>query len=1170
MVNGGSGNFDYTVTFPDATTTLNNATGVFTGLSQVGTYTFVVNDLNTSSPVCARTITEELIAPTPVTFAPHTLIDVSCNGGSDGSITINLQPTTTGVNDDPVYTFNVYDNGGALFAGPQTNPTFTGLPQGIYEVEAVSGKSCIAREFVTIGEPTALAVSATATPFACSAQNTVATSTITVTASNGTPGYLYSIDGTNYQSSNTFEVLDNGAVQNITVFARDNNGCSEPAMVTLQPINTFTAIVSQITAISCANPEEVLITVTDDGNPANNYTFELLPLGNTAGSFVASGTNTTATFDLNVEGSYTFRVTDTSTGCYVDTNPYDIAPFDLIDVVAVPTAPAICFGDANGALEVSISGYTGNYNYEIFDDANVSTGILGSANTSTNPLAISGLSGGNYVVRITETDYPFCSEDSNTITIASPDRALTATPIEVANVSCTNDQGEIEVSPDGGYVPYTMVLTNTTTGAVYNQNNVASYVFAGLSAGDYTVQITDASGCSITETITLVEPLPITAGIAATPTTLLCYGNTNATVSAIGVSGGQGLYQYQLNEYDSSGTNIIASSGLQNTPDFNNLGAGIYSITIADGYNCGIETGQVVISEPSEVQASLLQLSQLTCTTQAQLELSVTGGTAPYEYSIDGSAYNAFAGTSSHTFTVAAGTFQYYVRDAFGCVSMISNEITVDPVDPLQLDIDENAAIINCTGENSATLYANATGGLGNYSFELFSDAALTNLLAGPTTNDEFSSLFAGSYYIRVTSGDCVAVSEEIIITDPIPLQIVTQTSTDVSCNGEEDGTISVEVTGGTGEIFYAISPNLDQFDTVNTFTDLSPGIYDVIAQDRNGCFIAFQFTIIEPAVLDVSTMNVLAETCSGNNDGSFELNVTGGTAPYTMAFDSNADADFVPDQFIFNDIAPGLHVVFVRDAQGCETNVTIDIEAGVNLNATVAPIYTCTGNIPENSLDIIFEDTTVIADVMFALDSTDPADMQLTFDYTNIAAGSHYLTIMHANGCINTIDFEIEGYEPLTLELQQNNINEITAVVNGGLEDYTIYFGDVDNGSDNTFIINRTDTYEVRVVDQNGCEVSGEIFMEFIDVEIPDFFSPDGDGFNDTWAPRNLEPYPNALTIIYDRYGRELYRMQTNDSPWSGFYQGNTLPTGDYWYIIKLQGETDDREFIGHFTLYR
>ena len=56
----------------------------------------------------------------------------------------------------------------------------------------------------------------------------------------------------------------------------------------------------------------------------------------------------TATFDLNIEGSYTFRVTDTSTGCYVDTDPYDIAPFDLIDVVAVPTAPAICFGDANG------------------------------------------------------------------------------------------------------------------------------------------------------------------------------------------------------------------------------------------------------------------------------------------------------------------------------------------------------------------------------------------------------------------------------------------------------------------------------------------------------------------------------------------------------------------------------------------------------------------------------------------------------------------------------------------------------------------------------------------------------------------------------------------------------------------------------------------------------
>ncbi|MEX0362731.1 MAG: T9SS type B sorting domain-containing protein, partial [Allomuricauda sp.] len=149
-------------------------------------------------------------------------------------------------------------------------------------------------------------------------------------------------------------------------------------------------------------------------------------------------------------------------------------------------------------------------------------------------------------------------------------------------------------------------------------------------------------------------------------------------------------------------------------------------------------------------------------------------------------------------------------------------------------------------------------------------------------------------------------------------------------------------------------------------------------------------------------------------------------------------------------------------------------------------------------------------------------------------------------------------------------NINEITAVAEGGLEDYTFIFDGVDNGTDNTYIINRTDTYTVTVIDQNGCEVTMEIYMEFIDIEVPDFFTPDGDGMNDNWLPDNLEAFPNVLMIIFDRYGRELYRMRYGDAGWNGIYNNSELPTGDYWYIIKLQGENDDRELVGHFTLYR
>ncbi|WP_190810395.1 T9SS type B sorting domain-containing protein [Flagellimonas sp. S3867] len=1167
-VNGGSANLTYDVLFPDAVTAANNTTGVFTGLTQPGTYTFTVTDGDTVTP-CIVVVTQDLDDKVDPVITNVIADPVNCFGGADGSLSVELDAVTA-VN--PVYTYELYEisNLAVPYRPAQTSPIFDNLPAGDYRARVISSRSCDNFFDQTVTEPVALTVSASATPFVCNPNNTVNTSTITVTATDGTGPYLYSIDNINFQTSNTFAIPDTGVAQNITVYVTDSNSCAETDAVVIQPINTFTAAVTQNTAITCANPEEVLITVTDNGNPGNTYTFELLPIGNPNGSITGTPTNVTATADLTAPGSYTFRITDNTTGCYVDTAPYDIAPYDVIDVVATPTAPAICFGDANGALEINITGYAGTYDYQVFDSSNNPVGPLVNTDTSVNPRPIVGLSGGNYYVRVTQTANPLCVEDSNIITIASPDMALTATPVEVANVSCTNNLGEIEVSPTGGFAPYDIQLTNTTTGQIYNTNNVVSFVFQGLSAGTFDVQITDDAGCTINEPIVLVQPLPITAGISATPTSLVCYGDTNATVSAINVLNGQGVYQYQLNVYDSAGAVITFTSGAQTSPDFNNLGAGIYSITVSDGWGCDVETTQVTISEPVEVQANLIQLTQLTCTANAQIELSATGGTGPYEYSTDGVAYAPMSGGNTHVFAVPAGPYQYYVRDAFGCDALISNQVTVDPIVPLDVIIDDSAAIINCTGEASATIYAEAIGGLGNYTYELFTDPGLTTSVAGPQNDGEFNGLIAGSYYVQVISMDCQVVSSAIDIIDPVPLQIDRQESTDVTCAGLDDGTIAVEVSGGTGEILYAITPNLNQFDTVNTFTGLAPGIYDVIAQDRNGCFETFQFDIQQPAPIQAQAINILHEVCFGSADGSFELDITGGTAPYSSALNSNADTDFVQGQILFQNLPAGTHVAFIRDDQGCETNVIVEINPGVNLTATVTPVYECDGDLPTNRLDIVFEDQTVVPDVLYGLDTTDPALMQLTSDFTNIAPGDHSLTILHSNGCANTIDFNIIGFEPLTLVLENSNINEITANITGGLEDYTIFFGDDNNGTDNTYIINRTDTYVVRVIDQNGCEVTAEIFMEFIDIEIPPFFTPDGDGLNDTWLPDNLEAFPNALMIIFDRYGRELYRMGYGDAGWDGIYNNSELPTGDYWYVIKLRGENDDREMVGHFTLYR
>ncbi len=1165
-VSGGSSNLTFDVVYPDLTTTDSNTTGVFTGLTQPGIYTFTVTDNDTTTP-CTYVVTQELDDKVDPIIDDVIVDDVNCFGGSDGSLTVVLDPATVV---DPVYTYELYQMSDLVnpYRFAQSSPVFDNLPAGDYQARVISSRACEDTFDATVGEPPVLAASAVATDFACSPSNSVNKATVTVTATGGTAPYFYSFEGNSFTSEATFDVVDDATVQTINYIVRDANGCEYPDSIDVQPLNTFTLAVNQDVAISCVNPETVTLTVTESIG-GDTYTFELLPVGNPYGSMTVS-TGTTATFELSEPGSYTFRATNDTTGCYVETM-HTIAPYDTIDVVATATSPAMCFGDA-GTLEIDVTGYTGAYDYEVFHANGTTTGIVGSGNTSTNPMSITDplLVGGNYFVRVSETGYPECIEDSNTITIVSPSSALDYTPQEVANVTCTNDQGEILIAPTGGYAPYDIVLTNTTTSQVYTMNDVASYVFTGLSAGDYTVSVTDNGGCIEDRTLTLTEPLPITADIDAAPIDLLCYGDNSASVWAHNVIGGEGSYMYQLNIYDETGTTIEFITGAQSSNTFTGLGAGIYSITVSDGWNCGVETPQVTITEPTEVMASLIQLSEMTCNNDAQIMLSASGGTAPYFYSPDGINFSAMSGGDTHTFDVGPGVYQYYVRDANGCDAMISNQVTVDEVPELMLEIDESAAIINCMGEASATIIAQAAGGLGNYSYELFSDAALTNLVDGPQNSGTFNGLMAGDYYVRVTSEDCVEVSPVITIIDPEPLVVEREEFTNITCSGMNDGTITVEVSGGTGEILYAISPNLDQFDTTNTFTDLEPGIYDVIAQDVNGCFITFQFELTQPEPVVAEAINIMDEVCFESGDGSFEVQISGGTAPYETSLNSSADANFVQDQFLFQNLTAGTHVVFVRDAQGCETNVIVEIEPGVNLAATVTPMYECTGNIPDNYLDIVLEDESIVADLMYALDSTDPSDMQLTADFTNMTPGDHYLTIAHANGCMTTYEFTIEAYEPLTLTLENNNINQITAIAEGGVEDYTFYFNDIDNGTDNTFYINRTDTYTVTVVDQNGCEATAEIFMEFIDVEFPNFFTPDGDGLNDIWIPDNIEGFPDVLIKIYDRYGRVVEEMSRNVEGWDGNYDGKPLPTGDYWYVVQLQGEQDDREFVGHFTLYR
>ncbi len=1196
---GGSGNFDYLVTFPDGLTTATNTTGIFTNLTQVGDYIFTITD-QALGHACPVNITQNLQDRILPIINIDSFTNVTCSGANDGTITISAQDNGVGP-----YTFEIISGNGSSIASPilpasSTSNTaiFNNLvgtvsPGITYTIRATGANNCTTNITQAIEQPEPIAnVNVNIIEFGCSVGNNSDYATIEVDQPAITGGSGAYVRFVFINDQGTLTTADDVVVQdgNNTVYTEtdfaggtyiinvyDDNGCLGTQTAVILPfvsIGDPTVTVTQDITCSPTILEEIQVGITVSpvtGTPTLEYT--------TTGTNVTyNQTNNTGIFTNLLIGNYAITITNIDTGCVVQTTHEVIDP-DIIEVVATKLTDEECLNNGvdDGSFSVAITNYTGNYNYQVFDNNDMPiAGLTGTGNTSS-PLIFSNLPGGLYYVRITETDVPLCEDDSNIISILAPSAPVSATISEQAGPGCSDDKGSILIDPEGGTAPYDIILTNTTTTQSYTQTNVQAHIFTGLSGGDYDVTITDASNCPISDTITLLTPDALVPTIVATP--LVCFNGATGTLTAsVNTRNVTPNYLYQINRYDSTGSTILTTSANQTSNIFTGLNAGYYSVTVNDDVGCSENTPIIQIVNPAEVEALLIRTRALTCDTTmgVELELSATGGSGTYEYSEDNITWIAMTGSTAVipdganiNGPLGAGTYRYYVRDAInGCIAVQSNEIIEDVIEPLTLTLDTTAAFINCNGDNTAAIYASAQGGLGNYMYELYTDVTLsaTSRIAGPQSLGEFNGLTAGTYFVNVFSEDCTVAAQQVVITEPDALTH-TDSVENVLCFGDENGSITIQLTGGAGGYQYAISPNLNQFTSENVFDELAPGNYTVIAQDQNGCFIELQYTITQPEALSVSATST-PEICVGDADGTIDLNITGGTAPYSTRLAT--ETDFVQDRISFTDLSADNYIIFVRDANNCESDTGILVEGGANLSASIEVVYECSGDTPSNYINIRLEDASVIGDVLYALDSTDPADMQLNPDFRNSAPGSHYIAIAHSNGCIQTVDFEVQNFEPLTLSLEQGGINQISATANGGKEGYTFYFGEDNNGSDNTYIVNRTDTYTVRVIDANGCEATENIFIEFIDIEIPNFFTPDGDGQNDVWMPRNQEGFPEILTVIFDRYGREVYRMSLNTPGWNGLYNETELPTGDYWYVIKLRGENDDREFVGNFTLYR
>ena len=1243
--NGGSGDFTYELQdsagLPLGPT---NNTGIFNSIIPGGYKVLVTDNIVTDGVFnCTFLVDNINLDPAVVpVILPTTPQYVTCNGDSDGSIDIVLQ---AGTDVDSPIDYQLVDFITRAPIANNNSGSFPNLSPGNYEVEVLSARNCpaLSGELVIV-EPAAFSITASAPDFACEpGANRYSSTIVTVgIVDPGTvgSGYQYSITGfSNYQSANTFEIVDNGSPQNIIVYAIDGNGCQTTFnLPTLNPPTDITSSIIQVDPLNCQDDERVRIQIvgTTDFTVTTVSVAPVAPVTNTPG-------NDYVDVFLPATGDYIFEVTDNIAGCAYPMPVHTvIEPID--PTVVISEAKAVtCFVPGNdGELFIEVTDYIGVYTYNVYSNSDPGkTTVLATGSFDTNnfpdimgdPARITGITGGNFFVEVISSDIPFCSGDSNVATIRTPNGPLQVDAIEVGNTGCNNDTGKIEATGQGGWdgSPYDYRLLVSADGGTTYPTEVMAFsnisAFENLPSGDYQVEIRDVEGCTDTFELNLPPVPQIDAGIRE-PLSLQCPGGNNAVLEAYDPTTGDAItatagatggypgagYNYRLLYLNSNNnTDIASASGLQNSPTFIGASGGFisegwYAIEVSSSFDCLFVTIPYYVDPPPPVEPKLVQTRVPGCGGMGEMRLTIENPDPLfiYEYlaienGVAIGTYTDMVGTSELFPGVAGITYQFAVRKKNAlniCPAVTTNGITMTDATGITL-LPNQPDDISCASELDGRIESFINGGVGNNLFYLyagdpvdaFNPSATATLVRGPQDNGTFEGLPEGTtYYIAVTSGvTCSDIAGPFEIFRPEPI-LFNATPTPVTCNGQEDGTISIEVSsGGVGLIQFAIEPNFNEFFSdpltpdIYTFEELAAGSYEILIQDENGCFEKQTLTVTEPDEVSISNVSTTPETCIGYADGTAQLTVVGGT-PFvdpvtfvnyyeTMLVGPNSDGSEVfvrNDNLFFDNLIGGeTYIVFVQDANICGNDTLIPIEIGVDLTAETPVVYGCEGIFPNSTVSVVMQDSSFLSQLLFSLDVDDinQADTQTTWG--DLSAGDHTVYIYHENGCTSFEEFTIDSYDPLTISAVKTGPNELTASAAGGFGGYEYFFQGESYGSENIYTTNESTTVTVRVVDQNGCVAEVRVPFEFTGMlEIPNFFTPDGDNNNDVWSPKNRDFFPNIEVKIYDRYGRVVAILDQVRN-WDGNYDGSPVPSGDYWYVVNANDKSEIR-YVGHFTLYR
>ena len=525
-------------------------------------------------------------------------------------------------------------------------------------------------------------------------------------------------------------------------------------------------------------------------------------------------------------------------------------------------------------------------------------------------------------------------------------------------------------------------------------------------------------------------------------TNVSCNGGNNGTAIAT-IAGGTGSFTFS---WSNSSTNDTIT----------NLSQGTYTCYISDGGSCAASQS-ATITQPAVLNGTTAKVNVLCFgASTGKVSAAGSGGTAPYTYTWNSSPVQV----NDTAYNVPAGTYTVTVKDANNCTT--TKTVTVTQPSTI-LSATTTVSNLTCNGGNNGTATVSANGGVLGYTYTWNTSPVQYTATA--------TGLSAGTYTITVKDANACTTTSTATITQPAGFTVVT-TQTNPTCNGGNNGTAGVSVSGGSGT--YTYTWNTVPIKYTASITGLNAGAYTVTISDGL-CTTNTTVTLTDPAALVLATTqtNVL---CNGATTGTATVTATGGTGTKTYTWNSS------PVQYTAtaSGLGAGTYTVTVKDANNCTTTASVTLTQPAVLALTTTQVNVLCNGANTASATVSATGGTAVYTYTW---NTSP--VQYTATASGLIAGTYIITVKDANNCTATASVTITQPAALVLTTTQVNVlcngattgtATVTATGGTGTKTYTWNTSPVQYTATASSLA--AGTYMVTVKDANNCTATASVTL--------------------------------------------------------------------------------------------